>query len=274
MKWEFCSLGAANIGRILSAGLAAMVCVAGGSGAVSANDLSLPTLPVIGDSSMQHADAASLLSVAKSKFEAGNLAAAQQFLVALMDRFPNAPEAELARGLHRQVLAKKFEAQQRSALGAGSGLPATEGAAITSGWQAQVRRLVPPQNRLVEAAGDRIFFSASSAELGEKARRVLKAQARWLKANRGFGFEIAGHADEPGSSAANIALSLKRAEAVRDRLRAEGVPASRLRVVGLGRDQRVAVCSFAACLAQNRRVISRVTYWSRGHGLQQLTQRR
>ena len=107
-------------------------------------------------------------------------------------------------------------------------------------------------------AGDRVFFSVGSAELGARARSALAAQAQWL--NRWHEFEVAieGHADEPGTDAENLQLSATRADAVRQRLLAEGVDARRLVVVAQGRSQRVAICADPDCNAQNRRTVTLV----------------
>jgi outer membrane protein OmpA-like peptidoglycan-associated protein len=65
---------------------------------------------------------------------------------------------------------------------------------------------------------------------------------------------IEGHTDSSGSSNANLALSQKRAEAVRDALVASGVEASRITVVGLGSERPVAANDTAEGRARNRRV--------------------
>jgi peptidoglycan-associated lipoprotein len=121
-----------------------------------------------------------------------------------------------------------------------------------------LRRNASIQTMLRNEAGDRVFFSVGSAELGARARSALAAQAQWL--NRWHEFEVAieGHADEPGTDAQNVQLSATRADAVRQRLLAEGVDARRLVVVAQGRSQRVATCADPDCLAQNRRTVTLV----------------
>lgn len=108
-------------------------------------------------------------------------------------------------------------------------------------------------------AGDRVFFSDSSAELGARARGVLAAQAAWLKRHATAIVLIEGHSDEQGSAADNLALAQKRAESVRKRLVEEGVEAARIAVAAYGREQRVAPCGEPECAAQNRRVVTVVS---------------
>ena len=125
-------------------------------------------------------------------------------------------------------------------------------------WEQELRRNAAIQARLRNEAGDRVFFSAGSAELGSRARAALIAQAQWLNRWHEFEAAIEGHADEPGSEDENLKLSEERAEAVRRRLVEEGVDASRLAIVAQGRTQRIATCAGGDCAAQNRRAVTLV----------------
>lgn len=108
--------------------------------------------------------------------------------------------------------------------------------------------------------GDRVFFSAGSAQLGAKARQVLNAQALWMKRRPKFGALIIGHADDPGSLEDNLYLASRRAAAVRMRLVEEGVAPERLAIEAAGEDQPIAVCEADICRAQNRRVETSILY--------------
>lgn len=106
-------------------------------------------------------------------------------------------------------------------------------------------------------AGDRVFFSAGSAELGVRARTVLQAQARFMATRRDLAALIEGHADDgKAASDEQVRLSQTRAEAVRDRLIAEGISPERLVAVARGREAPVSACPDPACAAQNRRAIT------------------
>jgi len=135
---------------------------------------------------------------------------------------------------------------------------ADAGPSHTPSWDRELRRNASIQSKLRVEAGDRVFFSPGSAELGGRARAALSAQAQWLTRWREFEAAIEGHADEPGSEEENIVLSQQRAEAVRERLIEEGVEPSRLAVVPLGRSLRVATCADTDCRAQNRRAVTLV----------------
>lgn len=108
--------------------------------------------------------------------------------------------------------------------------------------------------RLRLAVGDRVFFAPDSSELGTKAGLALFGQAHWL-VGTGSKAVIVGHGDDGGSAEANLAIGLLRAEAVRNRLIENGVPADRLRVVSAGRSQRIATCEEAYCRVHNRRAV-------------------
>lgn len=114
------------------------------------------------------------------------------------------------------------------------------------------------EDTFLRDAGDRIFFGSGSAEIGTRARTVLSAQAEWLKRHPVLRLTIEGHADDGGTGEQNVRLSVERAEAVRDRLVAEGVEARRIAVVARGREDRVAVCADPGCMAQNRRTVTLV----------------
>lgn len=79
-------------------------------------------------------------------------------------------------------------------------------------------------------------FKLGSAELPETLKKQLEVFAEVLKSKKGSGkvVRIEGHADASGAAAANLTLSQKRAEAVRDYLVELGAEAAMLNPVGVG----------------------------------------
>ncbi len=65
---------------------------------------------------------------------------------------------------------------------------------------------------------------------------------------------VEGHTDSQGSEAANLTLSRQRAEAVRQVLVANGVPAGRIRAIGRGEADPIADNASETGRARNRRV--------------------
>lgn len=118
----------------------------------------------------------------------------------------------------------------------------------------EVVELPALQADLVAKAGsDTIYFGTDEYSLDEPSRATLAAQARWLIANPNVRASIEGHADERGTREYNQALGERRANAARDFLVSQGVPASRLVTTSWGKERPVAQGSNEEAWAQNRR---------------------
>jgi peptidoglycan-associated lipoprotein len=196
------------------------------------------------------------------KLAAGRTEWAQRTFESVIARFPGSQAAARARR-ELGAIYRSGAAPQVAGPDTGKADPAVQGhqaqpIGANPAWEQELRRNASIQTMLRNEAGDRVFFSVGSAELGARARTALAAQAQWLNRWREFEAVIEGHADEPGTDAENLQLSATRAGAVRQRLLAEGVDASRLVVVAQGRSQRVAICADAGCNAQNRRTVTLV----------------
>ena len=115
------------------------------------------------------------------------------------------------------------------------------------------------QASLVARAGsDTVNFETDRSFLDEDSRATLAAQASWLLANPNVRASIEGHADERGTREYNLALGERRANAARDFLIAQGVPASRLLVTSWGKERPVALGSDEEAWARNRRSVTLV----------------
>ncbi|WP_407492272.1 peptidoglycan-associated lipoprotein Pal [Pseudooceanicola sp. MF1-13] len=106
------------------------------------------------------------------------------------------------------------------------------------------------------AVGDRVLFAVDQHTLSDEARLTLNAQANWLMANPDYTAVIEGHADEQGTREYNLALGGRRANAAREYLITQGVPASRLRTVTYGKERPIEICSTEACYTKNRRAVT------------------
>jgi peptidoglycan-associated lipoprotein len=113
------------------------------------------------------------------------------------------------------------------------------------------------QQDFVVNVGDRVFFETDSTDLTPQSRATLDKQAQWLNTYSQYGqFTVEGHADERGTREYNIALSARRAQAVRDYLISRGVAANRMRTISYGKERPVALCDDISCWSQNRRAVT------------------
>ena len=99
-----------------------------------------------------------------------------------------------------------------------------------------------------------IYFDVAKSELRPDQFPNLDKDATFLVQNPDMYIQIGGFADQRGSSAYNLALGERRANAVRDRLIAHGVKADRIQIVTFGRDAQACTANNESCWKQNRRV--------------------
>jgi outer membrane protein OmpA-like peptidoglycan-associated protein len=99
-----------------------------------------------------------------------------------------------------------------------------------------------------------LTFKTGSAEILPSSHAPLNEVASSLIASPEVRIEICGYADSRGSDAANLALTQKRAEAVRDYLIGRGIEPSRLRARGFGEADPMGNNATPEGRAMNRRV--------------------
>ena len=107
-----------------------------------------------------------------------------------------------------------------------------------------------------QAIGDRVFFPVDQSTLTPEATTVLSKQAEWLRQYSNGTITIEGHADEQGTREYNIALSARRAAAVRNYLVSQGIPDGRLSTVPYGKERPAETCSQEICFQKNRRAVT------------------
>ena len=104
--------------------------------------------------------------------------------------------------------------------------------------------------------GDRVFFDTDMSTINAEGRQTLNRQAEWLKKYSNYQVTIEGHCDERGTREYNLALGERRANAARQYLIAQGVPAARLKTISYGKERPDPVGSDEAAWARNRRAVS------------------
>ncbi len=99
-----------------------------------------------------------------------------------------------------------------------------------------------------------VFFDWDSAKLNPQATSVVGQAAAAYKTKGSSRITATGHTDTSGTEAYNMALSLRRANAVKDALVQQGVPATAIAVVGRGEQGLLVQTGPNVREPQNRRV--------------------
>ncbi len=107
--------------------------------------------------------------------------------------------------------------------------------------------------------GDAVLFQIGKSNLSQAADATLSRVAYNLKQFPDTDVTVVGHTDNTGSEQLNRDLSEKRAQSVVNYLESQGIPASRLKAVGMGENDPVASNSTVEGRAQNRRVEMYIT---------------
>ena len=113
----------------------------------------------------------------------------------------------------------------------------------------------PPSQATVPAVRNfLIFFDFDRSSLTPRAQAIVREAAQVAKAGRYARITCTGHTDTAGSNSYNLALSLRRANTVKDALVREGVAANSIAVVGRGEEMLLVQTRDGVREPQNRRV--------------------
>ena len=125
--------------------------------------------------------------------------------------------------------------------------------------QAEADRRAAAQRGLRTTLEAMVHFEYDEATITPQAEAILRDKADILRANADVRIRIEGHADERGSTEYNIALSSRRAEAVRQFFAGFGLDAARFQATGLGEERPLVNRSDEDAWAQNRRAEFAIT---------------
>jgi peptidoglycan-associated lipoprotein len=98
-----------------------------------------------------------------------------------------------------------------------------------------------------------IFFDFDRFVIRDDARSRLEANAGLLKSQSGVKILIEGHCDERGTSAYNLVLGERRAQAAAQYLKDLGVPSSQIQITSYGKERPFCAEHSEACWQSNRR---------------------
>src|SRR5258705_567351 len=112
----------------------------------------------------------------------------------------------------------------------------------------------PPPAPMVAPPSFMVFFDWDRSNLSAQALNTIKQAAAAFKSKGNARITATGHTDTSGPEAYNMALSLRRANAVKDALVKEGVPAAAITTVGRGEAGLLVQTGDGVREPQNRRV--------------------
>jgi outer membrane protein OmpA-like peptidoglycan-associated protein len=99
-----------------------------------------------------------------------------------------------------------------------------------------------------------VFFDWDRSNLSQQALTTIQQAANAFKTKGNARITATGHTDTSGPESYNMALSLRRANAVKDALVRNGVPAQAITVVGMGEKGLLVQTGDNVREPQNRRV--------------------
>jgi hypothetical protein len=112
----------------------------------------------------------------------------------------------------------------------------------------------PPPPPAAQSQAFMVFFDWDRANLSAQALSTVQQAASAFKTRGSAQITATGHTDTSGSEAYNMALSLRRANAVKNALVQEGVPAQAISVIGRGEANPLVATGDGVREPQNRRV--------------------
>ncbi len=112
----------------------------------------------------------------------------------------------------------------------------------------------PPAPAAPQAPSFMVFFDWDRSDITPQALSTIRQAVQQYQTRGNARITATGHTDRSGPDSYNMALSLRRANAVKDALVREGVPATAISVLGRGESQPLVQTADGVREPQNRRV--------------------
>ncbi len=130
------------------------------------------------------------------------------------------------------------------------------GAAILLGACSEQQAVTaPPPPPQMQSASYMVFFDWDRSDLSGQAMATIHQAAEAYKTTGQSRITATGHTDSSGPDGYNMALSLRRANTVKDALVRDGVPATNIQVIGKGEKELLVQTGDGVREPQNRRVV-------------------
>lgn len=113
--------------------------------------------------------------------------------------------------------------------------------------------------RALEIVQALVYFEFDQSTIRADAEETLRSKVGVLRANPDVTLKVEGHADERGSDEYNVALGLRRANAVKTFLVGYGLDPNRFETASQGEERPLDSASDEAAWARNRRAEFQVT---------------
>ena len=111
-----------------------------------------------------------------------------------------------------------------------------------------------PQQQPAPPSNYMVFFDWDRSDITQQARGTIQQAANQHRQTGNPPISVVGHADKSGPNNYNMALSLRRANAVKDTLVREGVSAQAINLQGKGEEAPLVQTADGVREPQNRRV--------------------
>jgi OmpA-OmpF porin, OOP family len=155
----------------------------------------------------------------------------------------------------RQVNAKAEGADQKALAAGQAADQANQNATLAGKRVTNLAGTVENLDNYKPVSDTTVLFGFNKAELTPKDKQTLDAFAQKMQAQKHYIIQVEGYTDSTGPADYNYQLSERRADAVIQYLAQKyNVPAYKIFLIGLGKDNPVAQNTTASGRARNRRV--------------------
>jgi peptidoglycan-associated lipoprotein len=117
----------------------------------------------------------------------------------------------------------------------------------------EARRRAAEMESVRAALTAKVYFDYDKDDIRDDAKAILDKKAAILAANANVHLRVAGHTDDRGSDAYNLALGQRRAASIARYMEARGVAANRFETVSFGKERPAASGEDESAWSQNRR---------------------